>query len=321
LTATFTEAMNPSTLTAAGTFTLRATNGANVPGTVTIDATNKIATFTPTAALTTATSYTAIVTTAAKNAAGIAMANPVVWSFTTNGSALSTQAPVNLGLAGNYAIFADTGIANATAGTLVTGDIGVGPGVTSSAITGFGLVLPAASPFSTSAQVTGHVFAFDYADPTPANVTTASTDMLAAYNDAAGRTPGVGPNLNLGGGTVTTQTLAPGVYTWGTAVTIPPATTLTLSGSPNDVWIFQIAGTLTMNATARVNLAGGALPKNVFWQVAGSSVTVGAAPAHFEGVVLGKVAISFGNQATANSRLLAQTAVNLDQNAITQPAP
>jgi hypothetical protein len=74
-------------------------------------------------------------------------------------------------------------------------------------------------------------------------------------------------------------------------------------------------------ATASVNLTGGALPKNVFWQVAGTSVTVGAAPAHFEGVVLAKFAINFGNQASANSRLLAQTAVNLDQNAVTQPAP
>jgi hypothetical protein len=238
-----------------------------------------------------------------------------------NNSAPAGPAPVNLGLAGNYAVFADTGIANATAGTVVTGDMGVGPGVTSAAITGFALDLPAAGAFSTSTQVIGKVFAFDYASPTPVNVTTASTDMLAAYNDAAGRTPGVGPNLNLGGGIVTTQTLAPGVYTWGTDVTIPAATTLTLSGSANDVWIFQIAGTFAMAATSRVNLTGGALPKNVFWQVAGASMTVGAAPAHFEGVVLAKVAINFGNQATANSRLLAQTAVNLDQNAITQPAP
>jgi len=61
--------------------------------------------------------------------------------------------PVNLGLAGNYTVFADTGISNATTPAVITGSMGVGPGVTSTAITGFALNLPAGSPFSTSAQV------------------------------------------------------------------------------------------------------------------------------------------------------------------------
>jgi len=229
-------------------------------------------------------------------------------------------APVNLGLAANFAIFADTGISNATNPAAITGDIGVGPGVTSTAITGFALNLPAGSAFSTSAQVTGKAYAFDYAAPTPTYVTTASTDMLAAYNDAAGRTAGVGPFLNIGGGTIGGLTLAPGIYTWGTDVTLPIGTNVTLSGGPNDVWIFQIAGTLTTGASTSVLLSGGALPRNIFWQVAGSSATLGA-NAHFEGVVLTKFAINFGNQASANGRLLAQTAVNLDQNAVIQPAP
>jgi hypothetical protein len=250
------------------------------------------------------------------------MPNSIAWSFTTNAAALTAQAPVNLGLAGNYAIFANTGIANATAGTVVTGDMGVGPGVTSTAITGpWALVLPAGGAFSTSVgQVIGKVFAHDYAPPTPVNVTTASTDMGLAYNDAAGRTAGVGPFLNRGGGTIGGLTLDPGVYTWGTDVTVPFGTNLTLSGGPNDVWIFQIAGKLTTGAATSVNLIGGALPKNIFWQVAGTSVTLGAT-AHFEGVVLAQVAINLGNQASANSRLLAQAAVNLDKNAVTQPAP
>jgi hypothetical protein len=289
-----------------------------------MNAANTVATFSPTAAALLAnTNYTATVTTAARNAGGTAMANPVAWSFTTNAVALTGQAPVNLGTAGDYVIFANTGIANATTclTPCITGDMGVGPGVTSTAITGFNLILPAASPFSTSAQVTGNIYAFDYAAPTPTKVTTASTDMGLAYTDAAGRPAGVGPNLNLGDGTITTQTLAPGVYTWGSNVTLGAAQILTLSGGPTDVWIFQISGTLTTAATSSVNLTGGALPKNVFWQVAGASVNIGAAPAHFEGVVLAQVAINFGNQATANSRLLAQAAVNLDQTAVTQPAP
>ncbi len=70
-----------------------------------MNATNTVATFTPTATgLTPNTSYTATVSTAAKNAGGTAMANPVVWSFTTKAVAFTGQAPVDLGTAGNFAI-------------------------------------------------------------------------------------------------------------------------------------------------------------------------------------------------------------------------
>jgi len=330
LNATFTQAMNPATLVSpATTFTLMVTNGANVPGTVTMNSANTVATFTPTAtALSPNTSYTATITTAATNAGGTPMPNPVTWSFTT-GAAFTAQAPVDLGTAGDFVIFANTGIAQAvvTVPPVITGDMGVGPGVTSTAITGFALTVDASNTFSTSAQVTGKIYARDYIGPpatTPTKVNTASLDMTAAYNDAAGRTAGVGAsNLNLGAGTLTTRTLTPGVYTWGTAVNVPAGNTLTLSGGPNDVWLFQIAGTLSVPATASVSLSGGALPKNVFWQVGGSSATMGAAPTHFEGVVLcGPIcAINFGNGATANSRLLSQTAVNLSATTVTQPAP
>ncbi len=335
-TATFTEAMDPATINSspAGTlltFTLKETaSGTNVPGTVAMNTAHTAATFTPTAAaLTPNTDYTATVTTAAKNTGGTAMANPVAWSFKTAAVATTGQAPVNLGTAGDYAVFANTGIANATAclTPCITGDMGVGPGVTSTAITLWGLSVDASNTFSTSPQVTGQIFAKDYIGPpatTPTRVNTASLDMGLAYNDAAGRTAAAGPPfLNLGAGTLTTQTLAPGVYTWGTPVSLGAGQILTLSGSPTDVWIFQITGTLTTAATASVQLTGGALPKNVFWQVAGASVNVGAAPAHFEGVILcGSIcAINVGNQATMNSRLLSQTAVNLDQTTVTQPAP
>ena len=70
---------------------------------------------------------------------------------------------------------------------------------------------------------------------------------------------------------------------------------------------------------ALVALAGGALSKNVFWQVAGK-VDVGTT-AHVEGVVLTQTAITLGTGASVNGRLLAQTAVSIDGNAIVQPAP
>ncbi len=91
-----------------------------------------------------------------------------------------------------------------------------------------------------------------------------------------------------------------------------------LSGGPRDVWVFQVAGTLDQASATRVTLTGGALAKNVFWQVAGA-VTIGTT-AHFEGVVLAKTLIAVNTGASVNGRLLAQTAVTLQMNAVTQPA-
>jgi hypothetical protein len=223
---------------------------------------------------------------------------------------------VSLGTASDYAIFADTGIANATAPAAITGNMGVGPGVTSTAISGpWALNLPAGGTFSTSTQVNGRIYAFDYAPPTPTKVNTASLDMGAAYTAAAGKPAGVGPKLNLGGGTVSGQNLAPGTYTWGGNVTIP--TDLTLTGNPNAVWIFQIAGTLDMAAAKNVILAGGAQAKNIFWQVSGA-VTIGA-NTNFKGIILGQTSITLGSLASIKGRLLAQTNVALDQNTVTVP--
>src|SRR5579863_8897066 len=146
----------------------------------------------------------------------------------TSGTGSSNgPAVVVLGTAGTYTIFADTGISNATVPAAITGNMGVGPGVTSTAITGFGLNLAASSPYSTSAQVNGKIYACDYAAPTPTAVTTASTDMAQAYTDAAGR---ILPDfLNLKSGNLAGLTLYPGLYRWGTAVTLPVGTDVTIS--------------------------------------------------------------------------------------------
>jgi hypothetical protein len=64
-------------------------------------------------------------------------------------------------------------------------------------------------------------------------------------------------------------------------------------------------------------LAGGALPQHIFWQTAGS-VVIGTT-AQAEGVILGKTLIALKTGASANGRLLAQTAVTLEQNAVTAP--
>src|SRR5450759_1002458 len=221
-------------------------------------------------------------------------------------------APVNLGTAGNFAILSKSGISTVPS-SVVTGDIGVSP-IAHTAITGFSETMDLSNKFSTSAQVVGKIYAADYTAPTPTNMTTAVSDMEIAYTDAAGRTlPGF---TELGAGEIGGLTLVPGLYKWGTDVSI--SKDVKLSGGPNDVWIFQIAGTLTQAAATKVILKGGALAKNIFWQSAGA-VAIGTT-AHFEGVILAKTMIDMNTGASANGRLLAQTAVTLQQTTVTQPA-
>jgi len=218
-------------------------------------------------------------------------------------------APVPLNSAGTYAILAKTGISTVPT-SVITGNIGLSPAA-ASFITGFSLVLPVGASAATSSQVSGSVLAANYAAPTPANLTTAVSAMEAAYLNAAGR---VTPDFtNLNSGNLGGLTLPAGLYRFASAVTIP--TDVTLSGNANDVWIFQIAGGLTMASGTRVLLTGGALPANVFWQTTGV-VSLGTT-ARIQGQVLSQTSITLGTGATALGRLLAQTAVTLDASTVT----
>src|ERR1700722_380897 len=205
------------------------------------------------------------------------MSKRLTWSVSlllaAVGSASAQQgkgpSPVPLGAAGSFVILAKTGITDVYA-SAVTGDVGASP------ITGAALLLACT-------EVSGNIYTVDAAGPLPCAVTNPSLltvavgDMGFAYVNAAGRQS---PDFTeLGAGEVGGLTLAPGLYKWSTDVSI--TTDVTLSGGPNDVWIFQVAGTLKEGNAARVTLAGGAQAKNIFWQVAGA-VTLGTT-AHFEG--------------------------------------
>ncbi len=221
-----------------------------------------------------------------------------------------TTPPVNLGTAGNYVVLTKTGISTVPP-SVITGDIGASP-IAAAAITGFSLIADSTNVFSTSKQVTGKVYAANYEPPTPSNLTTAIGDMQHAFTDAAGRAPDV---TELGAGHIGGMTLPPGVYKWGTGVLIP--TDVTLSGGATDVWIFQIAQTLTVSSAAKIVLNGGALPKNIFWQVAGA-VDLGTT-SHFEGVILTQTMIALETGASINGRLLAQTEVSLQKSTVVAP--
>ncbi len=306
ISVTFSEAMDPATLTAAS-FTVRA-GGADLAGTVIYA--DSTAVFWPAIHLTSDGSFTATVSTAARSAAGVALAAPHTWTF-TSGKLASPGLPVKLRSAGSFVLLAKSGISTVPP-SVITGDVGVSP-VAATAITGFSLTANASQAFSTSTQITGKVYASDYAVPTPAKMTAAISDMATAFTDAASRAPDV---TELGAGDIGGMTLAPGVYKWGSGLLIP--TSVTLNGDATAVWIFQIAQNLTLSSATRIMLTGGALPEHVFWQVAGK-VELGTT-AHLEGIVLTKTEVTLRTGASLLGRVMAQTAISLDASTVVQPA-
>ncbi len=241
-----------------------------------------------------------------KRVSGILLSAGLCLATANIAAAQQGPAHVELGSAGTFAILSQSGITDVFASAIL-GNVGTSP------ITGAALLLQCG-------EVSGNVYTVDAAGPLPCAVTdptfltSAVRDMGFAYDDAAGR---VAPDfVELGAGEIGGRTLAPGLYKWSSGVSIN--TDVTLSGTVNDVWIFQVAGTLNQANATRVTLTGGARSRNVFWQVAGA-VTIGTT-AHFSGVILGKTMIAANTGASVNGRLLAQTAVTLQMNTVTQPS-
>src|SRR5439155_14110439 len=91
ITATFSEAMDPATI-GTTSFLLTGPGETAVAGNVEYDAASKAAAFAPAADLAPLTTYTARISTAAKDLAGNALAADLVWTFTT-GVVPDTTAP------------------------------------------------------------------------------------------------------------------------------------------------------------------------------------------------------------------------------------
>lgn len=187
--------------------------------------------------------------------------------------------------------------------------------IAATAITGFTLTADSTNTFSKSTQVTGLVHAANYAVPTPAGLTSAVGAMEAAYNDAVGRDVDV-TRINILTGAIDDVTLTPGVYQWDTDVTF--TNPVTFEGDSDDIFILQIAGDLLVGGGAKIVLTNGALPKNIFWVIAGSA-EIGLS-AHMQGIILIKTGITFITGSSLNGRVLAQTDANLQSATIVAPA-
>jgi hypothetical protein len=226
----------------------------------------------------------------------------------------TSQSAVNLRTAGTYVILAGSEITNVPT-SVITGNIGLSPAA-GSLISGFSMVYTTGDQYATSSQLTGNIYASDYGDPTPSNMTTAKGDLTTAYNDAAGRTS---TDMVLLSGNLGGLTLTPGLYMSSGSLEISSGDlTFDAKGNANAVFIIQIASTLTTSSDRKVILAGGAKASNIFWQV-GTSATLGTTSV-MKGVIMADQSIILNTGAAVEGRLLARiAAVTLSGNTIVAP--
>jgi len=211
------------------------------------------------------------------------------------GSGANAVGPtVGLGTATSFAVLAGSAITN-TGSSVINGNIGSYPTATT---TGFPPGLVNGTNHGGDAVTQG-----------------AKTDLVTAYNDAAGRTPVTTLPTELGGTTVMSGFYSSAAGTFG----ITGNVTLNAQGDPNAVFVFKMASTLTTATGSSVTLINGAQSCNVFWQV-GSSATIGGSTT-FRGSILALTSITLVTAATVDGRMLARNgAVTLDTNTITVPA-
>jgi hypothetical protein len=316
IAANFSKAMDPISISTA-TFTLK--NGAAlVAGTVSYAGVK--ATFSPVANLSPNTTYTATITTGAKDLAGNTLATNYVWSFTTQPPVI---APPSLGSAALYGAFGGSaGITNQGLNTIINNG-SIGTTGASTLITGFhdGTTgdIYTETPLNVG-NVTGRIYT---APPTPGNATSFATatkglsDAMIAYNSISpaskpgGTDPGAG---ELGG-----LTLAPGTYksASGTFKITNGNLTLDAKGDPNAVWIFQTAAGLTVGVAGpqgarSVNLINRAQAQNVFWYVGSAAVINGAGGGVMVGTIIASAGVTFSTAGNAVQTILNGRALSLN---------
>jgi hypothetical protein len=287
--ATFTEAINPLTITTA-TYQVSGPGGTAIAGTLSYNPVNFIATFTPTALLLPSTTYVATITNGVTDIYGNPLGNtgaPNPWTFTTGTTVIAP--PVVLGptiaLFGGFG--GGAGITNQGTLTVVNGEIGTTG--TSTTMTGFydTSVAAVAGVYPCSYTVTPSNMglvngAINTAPPPPSGAcssegnantfaiaTQAALEAQTAYTTLQALAPGITlPSNELGN-----LTLTPGTYTSASfyQITTGPLT-LDAQGDPNASWVFQMGSYLTVGtptASESVILINGAQAGNVFWAVGG----------------------------------------------------
>ncbi len=332
--ATFSEAINPLTITTA-TFTLTGPGLSPVTGTVSYNVASNVATFTPASNLAPNATYTATISNAVNDTSGNALASGAVpnpWTFTTGTTA--TLGPVSLGSAAPFGgAGGGAGMTNQGTHTVVNGNITTTGASTT--VTGFHDTTVAYNPppsvsgcsYTETTLNEGTVNGTIYTNTPPPTVScpnegTAATfsiaqqavaDAQTAYNTLAGIPGGTDPGAGQLGG----LTLASGVYkaAAGSFQITGSDLTLDAKGNANAVWVFQMASTLTVGgagAPRSVILINGAQAKNVFWQVGSAATINGAGGGTMVGTIIASAGVTFSTAGNATITTLNGRALGLN---------
>jgi LPXTG-motif cell wall-anchored protein len=218
----------------------------------------------------------------------------VMMVMVLSASSLAQQAPVDLGTTVSFAVMAGTTITN-TGTTVINGDAGGDVG------------LYPGSEFAGQSTVTmsGAVHIND------AVAIQAQADLIAAYDDAAGRAEPTLIAAELGGTTLTS-----GVYYSAEGTFLITGTlTLDAQNDPDGVFIFLTTSTLITATDSSIELNNEARYCRIFWKV-GSSATLGV-NSQFVGHLFALTSITANTGASIQGQLLARNgAVTLQSNTI-----
>ena len=307
VSATFSKAMTATTLTAT-TFTLK--NGlVAVPGAVNSAGVN--ATFAPTALLATSTTYTASISTGAKDTTGTAMAAAYTWTFTTAATVIPPPLAINMGAAASFGIAAREGMTT-TGVTVVTGDVALYPlaGCTDSTGNAGASQTCLVKTYVSTTGMTVNGSIYWAADPFDSGATAlqVTTDLGLAWVDGRAKVDTKGP---VAGDEMDLKTFNPGVYhNANLGLAANGTATLDALGDSNGVFIFKVdsdfvdSGTLLLPTT--VVLRNGAQARNV-WFVAGRDITIGSGTRWNGNILAGRTA-TVKDGSTVLGRVLAGAA-------------
>jgi hypothetical protein len=207
--------------------------------------------------------------------------------FAASSRPILAQSIPPLGNAQSFAALAGTTLTATGAGTVISGNVGVSPGL---AVTGF----------PPAVVVNGQIYTGVGSLAGPAQAS-----ALSAYNNLKGQACPPANNLTgkVLGGTPGFLTLSPGVYCFDTSAQLNNILTLNDGGDPNAIFIFQIGTTLTTASSSQVVMSSGGRGTNVFWQV-GTSATIGTSTT-FRGHIIANTSITLTTSASTTGRVFA----------------
>ncbi len=295
ISAIFNEALDPSSVGSESLSLTNLDNGQSIVGTVSYS--DMVITFTPAQDLDYDTNYEAVVAAGVADTNGNVFEQEYLWQFKTAEEVFDEVfLPLNIGEISGYAILSGSYINNLEGQTLITGDVGIYPGVISD-ITGIA-----------AGDVDGVIYATE-ADPIPGLPQKLIRDKLILKQAYMNAEDADDPAPQFLSGDQGGKTLTSGIYSAHTLNIFDGDLILDAAGNPYAFWIFQVESLLETGGTGgNIILTGGADPERIFWQVGvrevmGPNVLIGE-NTEFVGTILSKQGISVKSGASVTGRLM-----------------